>query len=291
MEFKEDLIKAGEIARKAREFAREIAKENIKFIDLADKIENKIVSLGGKPAFPVDISVNHIAAHDTPLNNDERILKKGDLAKVDLGVHINGYIADTAVTVEINSNSNQKLIDAAEKALKEAVKLAVPGTELFQIGKTIHEEITKMGFTPIRNLSGHGLSQYIVHTHPTIPNYNNNDKNKLEVGMIIAIEPFATTGQGFVNEGKPSSIYSLSNIKNTRNFEARKVIKFINENYKTLPFSERWIIKHFGLRAQFLLKILEKEKIIAQYTILPEKSKAIVSQAEHTVLVGHGIIT
>ena len=291
MDFKEDLIKAGEIARKAREFAKEITKENTKYLDLAEKVEAKIIELGGKCAFPVDVSVDFIAAHDTPLYNDERVLKKGDLAKIDLGVHINGYIADTAITVEVNSDNHQKLIEASERALKEAVKLAIPGTKLFEIGQVIQEQITKSGFVPIKNLSGHGLGQYIVHKSPTLPNYNNNDHTKLEDGMIIAIEPFSTTGQGLVVEGKMSSIYALTKPRNVRNFEARKIIKFISENYKTLPFAERWLIKDFGLKARLLLKILENERVIEQFTILPEKSKSLVSQAEHTILVGHGVIT
>lgn len=291
MDFKENLIKAGEIARKAREYAKEICRDGAKFIDVTNKIENKIIELGGKPAFPVDISIDYIAAHDTPLYNDERAFKKGDLAKIDLGVHINGYIADTAVSIEINSEKNQKLIEASEKALKEAVKLAIPGVSLFEIGQAINEQITKLGFVPIKNLGGHGLGEYLVHTPPTIPNYNNNDQTKLKGDMIIAIEPFATTGQGFVVEGKLSSIYSLLRVKNVRNFEARKIIKFIDENYRTLPFAERWIVKNFGIKAQILLKILENENIIEQFNVLPEKSKALVSQAEHTILVGHGVVT
>lgn len=290
MDFKESLIKAGLIARKAREYAKEITKENVKYLEIADEVEKKIIGLGGKCAFPVDVSVNHIAAHDTPLYNDGRVLAKGDLVKVDLGVHVDGYIADTAVSVEIGNNYG-KLIDAAENALDKAVKLAVPGVEIWEIGKTIQDDITRLGFTPIKNLCGHGLKQYQVHTEPTIPNYNNNDKTKLKEDMIIAIEPFATTGQGLVIEGKNSSIYELINLKNTRNFEARKILKFVSENYNTLPFCERWIIKEFGLKSQFLLKQLENEKIIQQFTILPEKAKCMVSQAEHTILVGYGVVT
>lgn len=291
MDFKESLIKAGEIARKAREYAKEVTIENAKYFDVVEKIENKIIELGGKCAFPVDISVDSVAAHDTPLFDDERVLKKGDLVKVDLGVHIDGYIADTAITIEVGTDKHKKLIEASEKALQVAVKLAVPGTCIFEIGKAIQDEITKSGFTPVKNLSGHGLGQYQVHTPPTIPNYNNNDKTKLEKDMVIAIEPFATTGQGLIVEGKMSSIYSLHKVRNTRNFDARKLIKFIEENYKTLPFSERWVIKEFGLKAKLLLRMLENEKIIEQFTILPEKSKALVSQAEHTILVGYGVIT
>ncbi|MBS3171625.1 type II methionyl aminopeptidase [Candidatus Woesearchaeota archaeon] len=291
MDFKENLIKAGKIVREAREYAKEIANEKAKYIEVAEKVEKKISDLGGKCAFPVDVSVNHIAAHDTPLYNDERVLVKGDLVKVDLGVHVDGYIADTAVTVEIGTNNYKKLIGAAEKALNMAVKLAVPNSEIFEIGKVIQEEITSSGFTPIKNLSGHGLKQYQVHTEPAITNYNNNDKTKLKEDMIIAIEPFATTGQGLVTEGKNSGIYELVNLKNTRNFEARKILKFVSENYNTLPFCNRWIIKEFGLKSQFLLKQLENEKIIQQFAILPEKAKGMVSQAEHTILVGYGVVT
>ncbi len=291
MDFRESLVKAGEIARKARDYAKEITREKARYIDIAEKVEKKIVDLGGKCAFPVDVSVNHIAAHDTPLHNDERVLVKGDLVKVDLGVHVDGYVADTAVTIEIGTSEHKKLIEAAEKALNEAVKLAKPGVEIGEIGRVIQEEISKFGFTPIKNLCGHGIKQYQVHTEPTIPNYSNNDKTKLKEDMVIAIEPFATNGQGLVMEGKNSSIYELVNMKNTRNFEARKILKFIDENYNTLPFCERWIVKQFGLKAQFLLKQLENEKIIQQFTILPEKAKGMVSQAEHTILIGHGIIT
>src|SRR3989344_3067479 len=284
MDNKEDIIKSGQIAKKALEFGKEIAKENIKVLELAEKIESKIIELGGKPAFPVGISINHVAAHDTPLYNDERILKKGDIVKLDLGAHINGNVTDNAATIEIATNNNSKLIESSEKALKEAAKLAVPNTEIFEIGKLIQETITRFGFSPIKNLSGHGIDKYIVHTFPTIPNYNNNDKTKLKEDMVIAIEPFATTGQGLVVEGKNSSIYALQNIKNTRNFEARKLIKFIQENYKTLPFAERWLIKEFGLKARLLLKILENENIVHPYGVLPEQSKGLVSQSEYTIL-------
>jgi methionyl aminopeptidase len=291
MDFKDYIIKAGEIARKAREEGIKVAKEGVKYIEVAEAVENKIIELGAKPAFPCGISVNNIAAHDTPVYNDERILKKGDLVKIDLGAHVEGYVADTARTIEITTSKNQKLIDASENALKAAIKLAKDGTEIWQIGQVIHEEITKLGFSPIRNLSGHGTGQYLVHTPPTIPNYNNQNKTQLKKDQIIAIEPFATPGEGLVIEGKGSTIYAIINVKNTRNFEARKLIKFINENYKTLPFAERWIIKEFGLKARILLKILENENIVKQYGILPEKSKALAVQTEHTILIGHGVVT
>lgn len=291
MDFKEDLIKAGEIARKAREYAKEICKENVKFIEVTDKIEKKIVDFGGKPAFPVDISVNHLAAHDSPMVNDERVFVKGDVVKLDLGVHVNGHVTDTAITVEVGTNNYKKLIEASSKALDEACKIIEPGIELRKIGRVVQDTITSYGYSPIRNLSGHGLGIYEVHTGLTIPNFDNNDKTKLVKDFVCAIEPFATTGVGSVDEGKLSGIYAVINPKNVRDMFARKVLQFAIENYKKLPFSIRWIHKEFSNRGLMALRILEKEGVLHQYRILPETSKGIVSQKEHTVKVGFGVLT
>lgn len=286
----EDYQKPGEICKEAREFGVTLLKEGAKFIDIAEKIEAKIRELGGEPAFPVDIGINHLAAHDSPRFNDERELEKGDVVKLDLGVHVDGAISDTAVTVEIGSNKHKELIESAEEALKKAIELVKPGVEIRAIGKIIQETIQSYGFSPIINLSGHGVDLYEVHTHPTIPNYDNGDTTKLEAGQVIAIEPFATDGSGKVIEGKLAGIYQIINAKNVRDSNARKVLEYAAEKYKTLPFSERWIIKEFGIKAKFGLLSLEREGVIKQYTILPEKDKGQVAQAERTVIVGRGVI-
>ena len=278
-----DWIKAGKICREAREFAKEICKENKTHLEVVEKIEEKIIKLGGKPAFPVDLSVNHIAAHQSPGVDDEKVLNKEDLIKIDIGVHVNGCIADTAVTVEIGSNKYKNLIKASEEALKEAVKLAIPGIKLREVGFAIQEKINEFGFLPITNLSGHGLDLYEVHTKPTVPNYDNGDENKLIEGMYIAIEPFATTGVGQVKDGKPAGIYRLANKKPVRIESVRRLLEYIEKEFKTLPFSPRWI-KHLS-NYQFALRILEQQEIIKQYTELPEKGNGMVSQAEHTVFV------
>ncbi len=104
--------------------------------------------------------------------------------------------------------------------------------------------------------------------------------------MVIAIEPFATTGVGLIEEGKESGIYKLERIKNVRTQMSREVLEFIIEEYKTLPFTKRWLLKQFQeFKVNFVLKNLEKEGIISHYRQLPEKSKGIVSQAEHTLLI------
>ena len=286
----DDWKKSGQVTAKARDYARSICKENILYIELANKIEAKIIELGARPAFPVDVSANEMAAHDSPFPDDLRVVKKGDVIKLDIGAHVNGCVTDTAVTIEVNTNKCTDLLKASEEALEAATKLAVEaGTRICDIGAAISEKIKKYGFTPISNLSGHGLGQYVVHDKPTIPNYNNNDLNKLVEGQHIAIEPFATTGIDQVKEGKPAGIYHLSRSGPVRMQSARQLVVHIEKEYNTLPFAARWLTKFPNY--QFLLRLLEKEGIIEQYTQLPEVSQGIVSQAEHTVEVGYGVLT
>src|SRR3989344_4613497 len=148
-----DWIKSGEIAGKARGYSRILVKENASLKDVAEKIENKIIELGGKCAFPFDLSINEMAAHYSPDINDKSIFRKGDLVKIDIGVHVNGCVTDTALTLEVGSNENKKLIDASENALKEAINIVKSGVKVNEIGRVIKEVINEHGFSPIVNLS------------------------------------------------------------------------------------------------------------------------------------------
>jgi len=284
----DDWEKAGKITAEAREFGRKLVKENALALEIAEKIEKKMIDLGAKPAFPVDVSINHIAAHASPLINDQTKIKKGDLVKLDLGASVNGCIGDSACTVEVGTKKYEKMIQATEEALKEALKLAKPNTKVCEIGDAIQKKIEEYGYTPIHNLSGHEIKPYIIHAGITVPNFNNNDKRELKEGMIVAIEPFATDGEGRVMEGKPSNVFSLENIKPIRNINARKVLSYIQKNYKTMPFSARWL-KFPNIN--FILRILEKEGIIKQYPQLVERRKGFVTQAEHTIKVGEKVLT
>lgn len=279
----ENYRKAGNIAKEAVEYAKSIIKPGILLLEIAEKIENKIEELGGKPAFPVNLSINEIAAHYTPSYNDDK--KASGLLKVDIGVHVDGCIADTAFSLDLENNEeNKRLIISSEKALHEAVKIIKKNIELKEIGKAIQETIASFGFSPIRNLSGHELNSYKVHAGMTIPNVDNNSNIKLESGAY-AIEPFSTTGLGLVYDGKPSGIYRFEERKGIRDNLAREIISFIQEEYKTLPFCQRWIVKKFGTRALISLSLMEKTGIISQYSQLIEKSHKPVSQAETSVLI------
>jgi len=286
------ILEAGKIASEVRKYARTVIKKNIPLLEIAEKIEAKIEELGGKPAFPVNLSINNISAHYTP-SHDDKTLAHG-LLKVDFGVHIDGWIADNAFSIDLeNSEKNKKLIVASEIALKNALELiknkcsvegVVAAISTDEIGEIISKTIESYGFSPIINLSGHNMDNYKLHSGIIIPNINDHKKIKFEEG-VYAFEPFATTGSGKVHDGKPSGIYELRETKNVRNPISREVLELIKKEYNTLPFCSRWLVKKLGTRALFGLKQLEDNGNLHQFSQLVEVAGSKVSQAEQTILI------
>lgn len=275
--------KAGEIIKQVVEYAKSIIKKDSSLLEIAEKIESKILELKAKPAFPVNLSINEIAAHCTPTYNDET--KAHGLLKVDIGAHINGYVADTAFSVDMENNEeNKKLIESAETALKNALETISLDSELREIGSAIEKSIKSFGFQPIQNLSGHSIDPWDLHSGITLPNYDNSQEKILPEGAF-AVEPFSTNGLGSVKDGKPSGIYHLEKQGNVRDSFARKVLQFIKEEYKTLPFCSRWIYKKFSTRGLLALRQIEQAGLLHQYPQLVERSSGKVAQAEHTILL------
>jgi methionyl aminopeptidase len=280
---KENYLKAGEILKKVQVLARKEAKIGAKYLDLAEKIEGEIASLGGKPAFPVNLSNKEIAAHYTPSIDDETVIEKEDLLKVDIGVHVEGFIADAAFTVDF-SGKNGKLVEASEKALANAVEVIDIGVELKDIGKVIEETINSYGFKPVKNLSGHGLLPFMSHAAPSIPNVENRDDRVIEEDMVIAIEPFATDGEGWVRESSQSEIFQLDEPKPVRNMAARKILEKAAEEYLTLPFAERWFGKEGAFQRKIGFRELMLKKCVKAFPVLKEEEGRLVSQAETSIL-------
>ena len=281
----ETLIKAGKIAKQVVDFAKSIIRPSISLLEIAEKIEDKILFLNAKPAFPINLSINEIAAHSTPLY-DDKALAHG-LLKVDIGIHIDGLIADTAISIDLqNLEENKNLIKAAEDSLRSALERTKYHSTLREIGEAIEQTCKSHNTQPIRNLSGHSIEKYNLHAGLTIPNYDNSQEIPLEEGLY-AIEPFTTlvSGAGVVKEGKPSTIYHLEKKGNARDNFAREVLKFVQENYKTLPFCSRWIHKKFGTRGLLALRQIESAGLLHHYPQLIEKSLSKVAQAEHTVIL------
>src|SRR3989338_11716072 len=265
--------KAGKIAKEALLLGRELIKKNAKLLDVCNKIEGKIFSLGAKPAFPVQVSCNDIAAHYCPEDNDE-IVFSDQLVCLDVGVHVDGCIGDNALTVDLSGN-NKDLLKASEEALKAAIETVKVGVELRKIGKAIEETIASFGFKPVRNLSGHGLDDYNIHSPPTIPNFDNGDSTKLEKGMVIAIEPFATNGAGLVHEKGDASVFSLVGKKAVRVGFVRNILKQI-EGYNGLPFTTRWLTKNFSeAQVRYALNQLKQLDVLRGYPPLVEKQNGL----------------
>ncbi len=282
-ETNDNFLKAGKIASEVVKYAREFIKRDMPLLEIANKIEDKIIELKGKPAFPVNLSIDEIAAHDTPAFNDARVAS--GLLKVDIGAHIDGCIADIAFSLDLDgSEENKKLIKSAEEALKNACEKINEGVLIREVGAVIEKTIKSHGFEPIHNLSGHSIEPWSLHSGITMPNHDNSRDIKIEPG-VYAIEPFATTGLGTVRDGKPSGIYRIERELPVRDAFAREVLAFIYEEYKTLPFCSRWIHKRFGSRGLLALRRIEEAGIVHHYPQLIESSGKKVSQAEHTLLI------
>ena len=276
-------VEAGKIASEAREYGKSLIKAGASLLEVSDKTEKKILELGGKLAFPAQISLNDVAAHNCADPDDTTKFKEGDICKLDIGVHIDGYVADTACSVDLGDNND--LVKASEDALNEALKMIKPGVTLAEIGEVIKNAISKYNLSPIKNLSGHGLDRFVIHGPPTIPNFNTNDDTKLEEDQVIAIEPFATDGMGMIYEGDRANIFSLIEKKPVRSNITREILKEI-EKFEGLPFTTRWLTKRFPLfKVNFALRELLQIESIRKYPPLPEKNHGLVSQAEHTIIV------
>lgn len=275
------------IASQVREYARNQDHSGKSLSEICNDIEQVIFKKGGEPAFPVNVSLNDIAAHYTAVPNDSITVKNSDVLKIDIGVHIDGYIADTAVTVSYDTRY-QNLIDTAERALEEAIGIARFNTRVSDIGRMIEKTITKYGCKPIQNLSGHSLERYIIHAGKSIPNiWTIGHSFNLSVNNVYAIEPFVTTkdGEGIVYEGKVKNIFGIGSRKRTKDQKADDFLEYLWNKFKSLPFALRWIVNEYEEKeALSLLETLIKKKNVHAYPILVEGGNRIVAQAEHTII-------
>ncbi|MEM5843629.1 MAG: type II methionyl aminopeptidase [Candidatus Aenigmatarchaeota archaeon] len=284
-EIKEKYKKACSISQEVREYAKSLIKEGEKVLEVAEKIERKIEELGGKPAFPVNISINEISAHYSPDSNDITVIKNNDLVKIDIGIHIDGYIWDSAFTVCVNEKTHP-LIEVSEKALREALKLIKPGTKVCEISEVVETVITENGFNPVRNLCGHGLERFNQHAHPTIPNGKNSIKEEIKEGQAIAMEVFVTNGSGWVKESFPTLIYKYKQDKPTRLLEGRRILELAKTKFEKLPFARRWLRGIISpLKIDLALRQLVEVDALIEYPILKEETNGLVAQSEETVLV------
>ncbi|MCS7106271.1 MAG: type II methionyl aminopeptidase [Candidatus Aenigmarchaeota archaeon] len=277
--------KAREISNSVLEFAKSIVKEDAKILEIAESIESKIKEFGGGVAFPVNISINENAAHYTPTIDDATRVKAGDLVKIDFGVHVDGYIWDRAFSVIIGKEKNN-LIEAAEKAVEEAIKIVKPGVKVYEISEIIENTLREFEVRPVYNLCGHGLKRFTQHAEPTIPNYKNNLQYEIKDGEVIAIEVFTTNGFGLVKESNQVFIYKYEKDRPVRMWEARKILRKAKSEFMGMPFAKRWVRDvASGVALELALKQLVESGSLREYPVLREDSGSLVAQAEETVIV------
>jgi len=271
--------KAGSILNSVIQDAKRKVEADVPLIEVAEFVEDSIRSRGAQPAFPCNLSLNRMAAHFTPGPKDQSTFGES-MVKLDIGVHVDGYIADAAVTVDLSGHP--ELVEASKAALDAAIELVSPGVNTAQLGVAIEDAIAGYGFKPVANLTGHGLQRFSAHDEPIIPNKAIDQGATLKEGDIIAIEPFATDGSGRISESSIVEIFGFSRRRPVRSPQAREVLKEIMEQYNTLPFARRWLT---GGRIDYSLTQLLRSGIIHSYPVLWEVEGALVSQAEHTVIV------
>jgi methionyl aminopeptidase len=278
---------ACKIAREIRGEMRRTVKEGMPIIDICEKVEGMTREKGGKPAFPCNVSVNEVAAHYTSPPNDEQTIPEKALVKVDIGVHVDGYIADTATTVCFDPEYVD-MVNTAEEALEKAVEILRPGLSMSRFGSTIQKTIKTRGFKPISNLTGHLIRRYIIHAGKSLPNAFNLSTSRVKEGEVYGVEPFVTVANaaGRVDNSPEAHIFRYQKHKSLKNPYAKKILKHIKTNFTTLPFTERWLSK-FAASNQYKNAFAEllSSKSVISYPVFVEASRKPVAQAEYTIMI------
>lgn len=285
--------KAGKLAREALQYGRELIQPDIRMLDVTEEIESFVLNKGGELAFPTNLAVNNVGAHWTPSTKSDEKFSKGDLVKLDVGVHIDGYIGDNALTVEIETTNYSKMIEASREALNAAIDVAAAGVNVGIIGHAVQDRIEQYGYRPIANLTGHRIKRYNLHSGISIPSVRERGGPYLSNGDIVAIEPFVTDGAGRVGGKRNSNIYHLRQIRKIRDEKATELMVEINERYKGLPFAERWLHRIQDDARKSLQKLM-RAGIVSYYPVLDELGNGMVAQSEHTILItnnGNEVLT
>ena len=296
----ESYIKAGKAVIAAKKLARQLVKPGVSFLEIAERCEDEILKQNCELSFPINMSLNEVAAHYSPPLNDSTIVPEKGLLKIDVGSHYKGFIADSAFTINLDQDLDlQKIIDAAEEGLKAAIELFTPGTKLYELGDVIHNKISSFGLNPVKNLGGHELKRFNLHAGPFIPNTKDVQHDQvLEPGVAYACEPFATPGDGWVKNGSSSYIFRMiKKLKKNVPYQELNYMNKIEQITHKLPFSPRFLQKNKIIPSDQIDRYIQtflRKNVIMEYPILVEQSRQYVSQQEHTIIIdmdGNPIVT
>ncbi len=283
----EKLRRSGLITATAREAGKRMVRVGVRLEEVALAAEAIIYEMGGKPAFPAQLSRNHIAAHYCSAPGDATVVQAGDIVKLDLGTQIDGYVTDSATTIDLAAGADSALVAASQTALENAIQLMGPGASLTEIGGRIEDTIKAFGFNPVYNLTGHGVARYVIHCAPSVPNYRDPKAVRLRAFQTIACEPFVSDGKGYIDtQGKPE-VFGLKRKLKPKDKVPERFAAAI-EAAEGLPFARRSLLRHLATpaEAEECLRLLKRLGILIDYPPLVEKAGVRVAQTEHTIFIG-----
>lgn len=280
---KDQLMRAGRVSKEARERAVELVREGVLLLEVAEEVEDLMRKRGLRPAFPTCISLDDIAAHYSPTHDDSSRFRKGNVVKLDLGAHLDGWVADTAVTVEVGTRNWTELIRASELALQTAIEAVHPDVPTRQLGAGIQRAIEAHGYKPVRNLTGHTIERYVLHAGKSVPNIAHGHDTLL-ANEVVAIEPFASSGAGAVDGKRTGNIYRVMRTRPLSDPPLNEFLQMLAAEFQTLPFAERWAHR-LDPAAPALLNRLVRSGAVMTYPALLDLEKGIVAQSEHTMIV------
>jgi methionyl aminopeptidase len=285
----ESYRKAGQVAGKAREYGATLVKPGAKLAEVATKVEQFIRDQGASPAFPCCLSLDADAAHDTPGVLDERTFVEGQVVKLDCGAQVDGYIGDTAITVEVGTTRYQGMMRAVQEALAAGVAQVKPNVAIRDISSAIETVLRAHDLKPVANLTGHSVDQYHQHAGLSIPSVASMARGHVPPGTAIAIEPFGTDGGGKIKNSAGGHIYHFQGARPQRDPTARAALDHIAKHYAQLPFAERWVADAVPEnKVAYAMRLLERSGAVKQYPTLREVQDGQVAQFEHTVVVLDG---
>ncbi len=276
---------AGKIAGTVREFGKGLIRPGTRLADIVQACDDKIRELGGEPAFPSQISANHIAAHYCPPPDDPTTVGPGDILKLDVGAHVDGYVADNAVTVDLKDGPDSPLSMASKLALENVLASIGPGITVSELGRIVCDTITAMGFKPVYNLTGHGVARFTVHCAPQIPNYDDRRMVRLRPGQLVAVEPFASSGKGYIDEVGEAQVFQVKRPIKKRDKIPDEMTAAL-DSVHGLPFSRRDLHRLMSKKdCERTIQLLRRRKLIHEYPPLAEDPGTRISQHEHTIMI------
>lgn len=297
-----ELRLAAEAHRQTRQYMQKWIKPGMTMIEICEELETTARRLIGEKgleaglAFPTGCSRNHCAAHYTPNAGDPTVLQYDDVTKIDFGTHIKGRIIDCAFTLSFNSKYD-KLLEAVKDATNTGIREAGIDVRLCDIGAAIQEvmesyEVELEGKTyqvkSIRNLNGHSISPYRIHSGKTVPIVKGGETTRMEENEFYAIETFGSTGRGMVHDDMDCSHY-MKNFDTPfvplRLQSSKQLLGLINKNFGTLAFCKRWLDRAGATKYQMALKDLCDKGVVEAYPPLCDVKGCYTAQYEHTIML------